>query len=908
MAERWEQGGPPAERDGSRLLAQSARGRARDRKRGEAFVGVRAFARQERYVETYEGEISSTSEEKKVAETRAKTNKAASYIQKHFRLRFYRFDRELLIERLQLERCFHTIGARFIIFMSLFVLVFIFASAALDLDSRFTRLSIHERLSPEERLSASSVPEIRESLSILHQALRRFQPFSDIPSGKLLEFGSPTSVPALGDGTTFLAASDGRADNPILEALDSRGRACFRLSDDGFVMFNAAGNVSINHSLGDAPPAGTSIVVSLDTQLIYLGIEDSPAETWPVGTELMGCFIGNSTLRSENSGGVRMFPRRIEPSAMASLVQYGYPIEDFISGRDLEGSEADYPHEGIHLLGPPVLAQHIALPMRQYCDGVTKEVLGSIEDQWLASHNHSSSFTGLSSACQPDDGKGDDVVGYLREIEIDPHTVDSASSDVKLLAPFYSQPGEASDKGLLGLLVAEWPETSEPGRWRLYTVKKIATGKWRSSRAILSEPLHRIGVWVTTAALAYVTCFYVLAIDFTRLLRRAGSRSIAETAVKALYFELDIVVSILVMVTLTLGVSYWAAMPSVFDATLDELLQIPWTDGTVPEEANFAVLHRMADQIIKYHRLREWLEFAVQISLYSILARMVSSMSAHPRIALFADTLRSAQSEIVHFSISFAVLYFGLGLIAWLTFGGLMDEFTTYPATLWTQFYILSSGQWFDAWENDWFEPAAKSNIVMLKVRNAVENHQTAQSIIMETIDYYASKILWSLWGLPRRGALIEALQTMSAKKTVDLRVMLRANMFTDLESATRFCQFYRRYDSLKPRGVVTADSDKWEGIVNDLDEQVNRAADHNERIALHQANVVERLDQIESTLQNAVSTLEVELGLRFTSFVPPEQPPPTINGSFVVRTLTPRTLGHRYVRARRRRKYYEQL
>ncbi|KAF4733977.1 hypothetical protein FOZ62_019898 [Perkinsus olseni] len=790
--------------------------------------------------------------------------------------------------------------------MSLFVLVFIFASAALDLDSRFTRLSIHERLSPEERLSASSVPEIRESLSILHQALRRFQPFSDIPSGKLLEFGSPTSVPALGDGTTFLAASDGRADNPILEALDSRGRACFRLCDDGFVMFNAAGNVSINHSLGDSPPAGTSIVVSLDTQLIYLGIEDSPAETWPVGTELMGCFIGNSTLRSENSGGVRMFPRRIEPSAMASLVQYGYPIEDFISGQDLEGSEADYPHEGIHLLGPPVLAQHIALPMRQYCDGVTKEVLGSIEDQWLASHNHSSSFTGLSSACQPDDGKGDDVVGYLREIEIDPHTVDSASSDVKLLAPFYSQPGEASDKGLLGLLVAEWPETSEPGRWRLYTVKKIATGK--------------IGVWVTTAALAYVTCFYVLAIDFTRLLRRVGSRSIAETAVKALYFELDIVVSILVMVTLTLGVSYWAAMPSVFDATLDELLQIPWTDGTVPEEANFAVLHRMADQIIKYHRLREWLEFAVQISLYSILARMVSSMSAHPRIALFADTLRSAQSEIVHFSISFAVLYFGLGLIAWLTFGGLMDEFTTYPATLWTQFYILSSGQWFDAWENDWrlFLYIVVYVLLVyfcllqlflaiivetyLVVRNAVENHQTAQSIIMETIDYYASKILWSLWGLPRRGALIEALQTMSAKKTVDLRVMLRANMFTDLESATRFCQFYRRYDSLKPRGVVTADSDKWEGIVNDLDEQVNRAADHNERIALHQANVVERLDQIESTLQSAVSTLEVELGLRFTSFVPPEQPPPTSNGSFVVRTLTPRTLGHRYVRARRRR------
>lgn len=45
--------------------------------------------------------------------------------------------------------------------------------------------------------------------------------------------------------------------------------------------------------------------------------------------------------------------------------------------------------------------------------------------------------------------------------------------------------------------------------------------------------------------------------------------------------------------------------------------------------------------------------------------------------------------------------------------------------------------------------------------------------------------------------------------------------MFSDLESATRFCQFYRRYDFLKPRGIVANGSDKWEGIVDELDEQV---------------------------------------------------------------------------------------
>ncbi|KAF4749752.1 hypothetical protein FOZ62_017587, partial [Perkinsus olseni] len=59
---------------------------ARDRKRGEAFVGVRALARQERVPSEFLqhiGEIIDVGGEK-VAETRAKTNRAASYIQKHF--------------------------------------------------------------------------------------------------------------------------------------------------------------------------------------------------------------------------------------------------------------------------------------------------------------------------------------------------------------------------------------------------------------------------------------------------------------------------------------------------------------------------------------------------------------------------------------------------------------------------------------------------------------------------------------------------------------------------------------------------------------------------------------------------------------------------------------------------------
>lgn len=60
--------------------------------------------------------------------------------------------------------------------------------------------------------------------------------------------------------------------------------------------------------------------------------------------------------------------------------------------------------------------------------------------------------------------------------------------------------------------------------------------------------------WVTSVVLAYVTCVYLLAIDFASLLRKTGSGSFTKAAVKELYYEFDVIVSIFVMITLTLCV------------------------------------------------------------------------------------------------------------------------------------------------------------------------------------------------------------------------------------------------------------------------------------------------------------------------------------------------------------------
>ncbi|KAF4665263.1 hypothetical protein FOL47_004686 [Perkinsus chesapeaki] len=913
MADAADLTGVPTVPNRPRLLAQSAKARlwhylrnwwvmwslqARDRKREEVLGGAQAVRRRERIGSGFLEHIGETIniDENNREAMRTKINEAASYIQKHF---------------------------RFIVFMSLFVFVYIFASSGLGLGlHRFTRESITERISPDEKVASSSVPQIQDSLALLSEDLRRLQPFHNIPAGLSLTSASAVVIVDSISGITVRATSSTSVVDPIVEARDAANQSCYVLSRDRLTTSDENGNLVGNYSLQTPPSPGDVVTLTLDASTGSLFVGESLIETWTLGTYMEHCFAGNVTLWTPSAEIVEIFPKVTSLPSMKTLAKYGLPLEDFVSGRSLEGSNTEPYHTDIFLLSPPILMQRTMAVAREYCGGLTSDLLTLKEQgrlntcngnasnshlcssllplfRWLVSALFASclSCSGAIFACQSDDEEGVTTMGYLREIEWDSETVNTASSEIKVMAPLYSLDDMSSNDGLLGLLAIEWTDTSASGSWKLHTIKRIRRQQMAS--------------WIAAAVLAYVACIYMLAIDFARVTRTAKSSNFIQTAVKTLYFELDIVVSFAVIVCLTLSVVYWSIVPSVFDDTFDQLLNIAWGDGTISDEYKFQVLKHMAAQvkaapvalppkgffqISKYHHLRELLAFALQTCLYLILSRMVASMSAHPRIALFANTFRSAQSELIHFFISFAVLYFGLGLIAWLTFGQTMEEFESYSATLWTQFYILSSGQWFDSWENDWrlllyivvymllvyfcllqlFLAIIVETYLM--VRSDVANQQTSQTIVMETIDYYASKILWSLWGLPRRGVLVEALRAMAAKRTVDLRVMLKANIFPDLESATRFCQFYRRYDFLKPRGLVAGDSEKWDGIVDDLDEQVHRAAEQNEIMSIHQAHVVDRLEKIESALQDAVSTLEKELGFTFTNFTPTAQPPPTTN------------------------------
>lgn len=225
----------------------------------------------------------------------------------------------------------------------------------------------------------------------LSRLFRKFQPFAAIPAGKALGYGSSVLVPTAGDGVTILATFDESTEIPIVEAFDPMGRLCFLSSSTGLEVFDAAGNVSMRYTPGKELNAGNNMVLSIDTELAHFRMGDSLVNTWPITTDLMSCFVGQLNLTSASNGSSKVFPRRTEPSEMDSLMKYGLPFEDFISGRDLDGTDARTHHKGICLLGPPLLTQHVTFPTRQYCDGITGEILNLIEDQQLSKLNDNNS-------------------------------------------------------------------------------------------------------------------------------------------------------------------------------------------------------------------------------------------------------------------------------------------------------------------------------------------------------------------------------------------------------------------------------------------------------------------------------------------------------------------------------------
>ena len=67
-----------------------------------------------------------------------------------------------------------------------------------------------------------------------------------------------------------------------------------------------------------------------------------------------------------------------------------------------------------------------------------------------------------------------------------------------------------------------------------------------------------------------------------------------------------------------------------------------------------------------------------------------TSTQAHPRIALLVSTITTGWDDMFHFFVLFSIVFFSGGMIARLQFGQDDRNFSTYAATLHTQYQMVT--------------------------------------------------------------------------------------------------------------------------------------------------------------------------------------------------------------------------
>merc|ERR1719409_962881 len=73
--------------------------------------------------------------------------------------------------------------------------------------------------------------------------------------------------------------------------------------------------------------------------------------------------------------------------------------------------------------------------------------------------------------------------------------------------------------------------------------------------------------------------------------------------------------------------------------------------------------------------------------------RLVIYLSLHPRIAVLVNTIKEAADDIVHFVITFTLLYTVLAFLSFWMFGSSQMVYNTFGDAMLTQFKMLI-GEW----------------------------------------------------------------------------------------------------------------------------------------------------------------------------------------------------------------------
>lgn len=188
--------------------------------------------------------------------------------------------------------------------------------------------------------------------------------------------------------------------------------------------------------------------------------------------------------------------------------------------------------------------------------------------------------------------------------------------------------------------------------------------------------------------------------------------------------------------------------------------------------------------------------------LYLLVARVIHSLSGHPRVGILTATWRSASDDVIQLSVNFFLLFLAQAVVGFVLLGKRTPLMASYGQVLLSQWQALVSGTWDDMTESmdlgihgsDWVEILYFSVFLVttricllnffiailidayMAVRKAVE--KSVQSFPRDVLDTAQSDFLVKAGLLPNKQDVIALLLGLYAAEQVDIELMGKSNVF----------------------------------------------------------------------------------------------------------------------------------
>jgi len=284
----------------------------------------------------------------------------------------------------------------------------------------------------------------------------------------------------------------------------------------------------------------------------------------------------------------------------------------------------------------------------------------------------------------------------------------------------------------------------------------------------------------------------------------------------------DIVIISLMVVAVSLQISYKVGSREVVGSLLDDLTGIPWSSSEVSVREKKDTFFSSVQELLLNIQQDAWVDFVLNIVLLMLLVSVMQTTSLHPRLALLTGTISNSLDDFWHSALLILLIMGAFAGIGTGRFGGSKAEFATWEKSMQTEFMmILCDFTEVRGWGDD---PELSVFVVLylavmfLVILNfllaiIVENYMKQRRLIIDIeteMEFFTdcaciarSHILGLVHGWPQPFVLWTLVKRQKQKLNYGFMDLWATGLFRDQKAVVQFVRWYGGYEFLEPVEVT---------------------------------------------------------------------------------------------------------